>query len=187
MSVFPLKSVYSYLEKNGFADLRNETDKLHSPDGDRDSTLRRGRIILFLEKESLLNDFLEKYWPEGKTPKGKSNMNTCKNFYRKVIGFEEVFNDKSDSGDKNISRRATVTAKQIKQTYDVSQIVNFSESHSIIAREAKELIRLINQNCKNLGRESIFKDSGLFELWMDIEKFHSSRKKSRTVCGTYSN
>jgi hypothetical protein len=44
----------------------------------------------------------------------------------------------------------------------------------MIVREAKELIRLINQNCKNIGKEPIFKD-GLFELWIDIEKTCSSK------------
>jgi hypothetical protein len=57
-----------------------------------------------------------------------------------------------------------------------SKINSSSEPYEKTVREAKELIRLINQNCKNLGNKPIFKESELFELLIDIEKGCSSKE-----------
>jgi hypothetical protein len=54
--------------------------------------------------------------------------------------------------------------------------ISSSEPYEKIVQEAKELIRLINQNCKNLGKVPIFKESELFELLIDIEKICTSKE-----------
>jgi hypothetical protein len=118
MSVFPLTSVYSYLNEKGFEHIRDETDGLYTPDGSkRDQTLRRGRIILFLEEKGLLTDFIEKYWSEGKSPKGRYNINYCRNYYCRILSTISNFpvNKKNNKG-KN--KKNVVLTKEQKQQDD---------------------------------------------------------------------
>jgi hypothetical protein len=77
---FPLLDAYPYLQERGFyeevADIRESKDYIEV--GSREYTttdLRRGRIIALLENNNLLTDFIEKYWPYGKTSKGREKMN----------------------------------------------------------------------------------------------------------------
>jgi hypothetical protein len=83
---------------------------------------------------------------------------------------------KKYQNEKNKNQRTVKITNRVHpdSTPATSKNNSFSASYEMIVREAKELIRLINQNCRNLGKEPIFKD-GLFELWIDIEKTCSSK------------
>jgi len=88
-TVFPLEEAYVFLEEKGYGNVHSEVLKLHTYNGKRESTVRRGYIILFMEKKGMLNEFLEKYWPDGKTT-GKINMQYCINFYHKVDSIKGI-------------------------------------------------------------------------------------------------
>jgi hypothetical protein len=75
--------------------------------------------------------------------------------------------EKESPTEKNNAEKTSIIKKGI-------QLKTNNSSYEKIALEAEELIILINQNCKNIGKEPIFKD-GLFELWIDIKKTCSSK------------
>jgi hypothetical protein len=77
---FPLLDVYPYLQEHGFGaeveTIKDSKDYVVSGGNEYTTTdLRRGRIIVLLRKNNLLNDFIEKYWPFGKTTEGAEKMN----------------------------------------------------------------------------------------------------------------
>jgi len=195
MSVFPLKSAYPYLKNIDSEHIYYETDKMNTPDGKRKSTLRRGRIILFLEEKGLLADFIDKFWLEGRTTKeGKSNIESCKNFYFKVsennINKENIVAKPEEKQVQNVEKNnlyekesSNTSQTILKKTSLISNNDNSSNLQSStltksssceqlegIVRETKELIRLVNQNRKNSGKNLVFKETDLFEVLLDIEK-----------------
>ena len=63
--------------------------------------INKGFLVIELEKNKLLNDFIEKYWLNGKTEDGEKIMNRYKNkfylYYNKSPKKEEDFDDSDNS------------------------------------------------------------------------------------------
>jgi hypothetical protein len=91
-TVFPLKKVYEYLEKEGKHSLISFIkEELPIPDKvTRRSSFRRGYVICLMNENNTLNDFLTNYWQNGFTPKGKANMVMCRNLYLKNSQKENI-------------------------------------------------------------------------------------------------
>jgi hypothetical protein len=91
---FPLLDAYPYLQEHGFmTEVENIKDsKEYFVSGSKEYTttdLRRGRIIVLLQKNNLLKSFIEKHWPFGNTTKGIKKMNGYierLNRYNKIYG-----------------------------------------------------------------------------------------------------
>jgi hypothetical protein len=80
-----LYSAYEYLTNKGYenevAKIRESRDQYKS----YTSTLRRGKIVDILERNNLLNDFIENCWQYGKTDHGKSKLRRYKNIFNGFI------------------------------------------------------------------------------------------------------
>jgi hypothetical protein len=80
-----LNSAYEYLTEKGYENdiikIRESKDQYKS----YTSTLRRGKIVDILEKNNLLNDFIEKYWQYGKTESGKTKLRRYKNILNEFL------------------------------------------------------------------------------------------------------
>ena len=83
--VLPLNLAYPYLIENGLEneviEIRQSKDKFMK----YTSTLRRGKIFDLLEKNNLLDSFIDKYWLFGKTEKGKSLLRWYKSIYNRFL------------------------------------------------------------------------------------------------------
>jgi len=90
MPDFPLTLVKPYLVEKGFEHIYYESDKIPTPKNTQRSTLRRGRIIIFLEEKGLLADFIEKHWSDVETKKREAEIKICKNWYYKNTGVTSV-------------------------------------------------------------------------------------------------
>lgn len=81
----PLKSAYRFLEEKGLKGdaqrIKREKDKYKS----YTSTLRRGKIIKLLEENHLLDEFIVKCWPFGKTENGEKKIRRYKKIYNKCL------------------------------------------------------------------------------------------------------
>jgi hypothetical protein len=67
----PLKFAYEFLAQKGFENEANEIRQSKDKYLSYTSTLRRGKILELLEKIDLLEEFIDIYWPFGKTEKVK--------------------------------------------------------------------------------------------------------------------
>ncbi|MBA4316775.1 MAG: hypothetical protein C0412_00085 [Flavobacterium sp.] len=77
----PLRFAYGFLFEKGFEkesqDIKQSKDKYKS----YTSTLKRGKVIDCLEKNNLLNEFIEKYWHFGNTDGGKRKIQRYKRMF----------------------------------------------------------------------------------------------------------
>jgi hypothetical protein len=91
-----LNLAYGYLINKGFENdvnvIRESKDQYKS----YTSTLRRGKIVDLLEKNNLLNDFIEQHWQYGKTDSGKTKIRRYKNI---LNGFLEG-NEEEEEADE---------------------------------------------------------------------------------------
>jgi hypothetical protein len=158
-TVFSLESAYPYLKEKGFGYICDECAKLHTSNGKRECTLRRGRIIIFLEGKGLLDDFIKKCWPNGMPQKVKKNIPRCRKFYNDNInGIDRA---------KRVRNGASVRSRDVKQEHQNND--SLSEPYEKIVQEAKKIIILINKYRTKNRMKPVFKESDILELWTDIE------------------
>jgi len=74
----PLRFAYEFLAQKGFENEANEIRQSKDKYMSYTSTLRRGKVLELLEKNNLLEGFIDKYWPFGKTEKGKRKIQRYK-------------------------------------------------------------------------------------------------------------
>jgi hypothetical protein len=86
----PLNLAYTYLKENG---LENEMIEIRQSK-DRfmkyRTTLRKSKIFELLEKNNILDSFIDNYWAFGKTEKGKSKIRWYKSIYNRFIDSIEI-------------------------------------------------------------------------------------------------
>jgi hypothetical protein len=81
----PLKFAYQFLAQKGFENEANEIRQSKDRYKSYSSTLRRGKVIELLEKNSMLEEFIEKYWSHGKTEDGKRRIRRYKTVYNSFL------------------------------------------------------------------------------------------------------
>ena len=81
----PLRIVYEFLEQKGFGNETNEIRQSKDSYKSYTSSLRRGKVVELLEKNNLLEEFIDKYWPFGKTEKGKRKIQRYKRIYNSFL------------------------------------------------------------------------------------------------------
>jgi len=88
----PLRYAYQFLGENGFSkeadEIRTSQEKYKS----YKSTLRRAKLVNFLDAKGTLDEFIEKYWPSGKTSKGQNQLKGLRRLfdsYSNDAGIEE--------------------------------------------------------------------------------------------------
>lgn len=81
----PLRFVYEFLSQKGFENQANEIRQSKDSYKSYTSTLRRGKILELLEKNNLLQEFIDKYWPFGKTEKGERKIQRYKRIYNSFL------------------------------------------------------------------------------------------------------
>ena len=79
----PLRFAYEFLAQKGFENEADEISQSKDKYMSYTSTLRRGKVLELLEKNNLLEEFTDKYWPFGKTEKGKRKIQRYKRIHRR--------------------------------------------------------------------------------------------------------
>jgi hypothetical protein len=92
----PLKFVYQFLSQKGFENEANEIRQSKDRYKTYTSTLRRGKVVELLEKNSLLGEFIDKYWPSGKTEDGKRRIRRYKTIYNSFQGADVSEEEKEE-------------------------------------------------------------------------------------------
>jgi len=86
----PLSLAYPYLVENGLEsemiEIKQSKDKFMS----FTSSLKASKILDLMEKNNLLNGFIEKYWTIGKTEKGKAKLRWYKSIYNRFCDNVEI-------------------------------------------------------------------------------------------------
>jgi len=84
----PLRFAYEFLAHKDFEDLANKIKQSRDSYKSYTSTLRRGKVLELLKKNGLLEEFIDRYWPFGKTEKGKRNIQRYKRIYDSFLNKE---------------------------------------------------------------------------------------------------
>ena len=64
---FPLLAAYGFMETHGLGNEAKSIQQSQGRLGSYNSTIRRGRVIVELERTNLLDEFIESEWPVGLT------------------------------------------------------------------------------------------------------------------------
>lgn len=86
----PLRYAYEFLDKKGFSEKADEIRTSRDRYKSYTSTLRRAKLVKFLESKNLLDEFIEKYWPSGKTEKGQSQLKGLGRIFDSFISSAEI-------------------------------------------------------------------------------------------------
>lgn len=77
----PLRLAWEFLRGQGLGEeadeIRNSKDKI----GSYDSTLKRAKVTELLKEKMILDEFIEKHWPLGKTNEGKKLIRRYESIY----------------------------------------------------------------------------------------------------------
>ena len=79
--MLPLRFAYGFLTQKGFENEANEIRQSKDRYKSYRYTLPRSKVLELLEKNNLLEEFIDKYWPLGKTEKGKREIRRYKRIY----------------------------------------------------------------------------------------------------------
>jgi len=93
----PLRFAYEFLAHKGFEHESSEIRRSKDKYGCYTSTLRRGKVLELLEKNNLLEEFIDRYWLFGNTEKGKRKTQRYKRIYESFLN--------SDGGDDEEEER----------------------------------------------------------------------------------
>ena len=92
----PLRYAYQFLTEKGYSEkadeIRSSKDKFKS----YTSTLRRAKLINFLDEKGLLDEFIEKYWINGKTPKGQNQIKGLRRLYDSYLNDSDMDEDEAE-------------------------------------------------------------------------------------------
>ncbi len=86
----PLRFAYEFLGQKGFGNEANEIRQSKDSYKSYTSTLRRGKVLELLEKNNLLEEFIDKYWPFGKSEKGKKKAQRYKRIYNLFLNSDRT-------------------------------------------------------------------------------------------------
>ena len=79
----PLKYAYIFLEEKGFAkeaeDIKTSKESYKS----YTTTLKRAKLVNILDKTNLLEEFIENWWPQGKSENGIKLINRYRNIFKR--------------------------------------------------------------------------------------------------------
>lgn len=103
---FHLPDAYNYLFHKGLEHESNEieysTDKYKS----YRSTIKRAKIIILLIEKNLLDDFCQKVWTDGLTPKGKTRIKFLINLIDRFKSEQSESSEDNESDDTSIEETA---------------------------------------------------------------------------------
>lgn len=81
----PLRFAYGFLSEKGFENESNEIKQSKDKYKSYTSTLKRAKVIDLLEKNNLLNEFIEKFWHFGDTEGGKRRIQRYKRIFDSFV------------------------------------------------------------------------------------------------------
>lgn len=94
----PLRYAYDFLAQKGFESQANDIRQSRDSYRSYTSTLRRGKIITLMEENNLLDEFIDKYWPFGKTDKGRKKIRFPKKIYAEFMNNDSVEEEAEEEG-----------------------------------------------------------------------------------------
>jgi len=78
MKVLPLREAYDFGNAKGLKDDIDQIQNIQITwDRSYKSTVRRGKVIKLFQQHNILNEFIEKVWPEANSQKGQTYINRC--------------------------------------------------------------------------------------------------------------
>ncbi|MFA5528191.1 MAG: endonuclease NucS domain-containing protein [Peptostreptococcales bacterium] len=92
----PLRFAYNYLSQKNLENESNEIKQSKDKYKSYSSTLRRGKIIDLLEKNNLLEDFINIHWSFGKSDKGKKKIQRYKSIYYSFLNSDKTEDEQED-------------------------------------------------------------------------------------------
>jgi len=82
---FPLEAGRLYIEEKKLRNIESELDLLSKDFSGKDlRMLKKATIIIRLEEQGLFDDFISKYWKNGKTDAGKNKIKQYKNYMERL-------------------------------------------------------------------------------------------------------
>jgi hypothetical protein len=78
---FSLDDAYEFLRSKNLDSIAEEIKNSRDQFKSYTSTLRRAKVTSVLNNKGLLNEFIEKYWPSGKTKRGQARTQFWLNLY----------------------------------------------------------------------------------------------------------
>lgn len=92
----PLRYAYQFMTDKGFGEkaveIRTSKDKYKS----YTSTLRRAKLVNFIESKRLLDEFVESYWPSGNTEKGQSQLTGLRRIFEAFTSSTEIEEEEAE-------------------------------------------------------------------------------------------
>ena len=158
---------YDFLTDKKFQDIIDKMEEIKP--GNRSSSARRGLFIIKCKEKEILQEFIDNYWPFGKTKSGEKAIESYIQHYYKYteIKQEPTKNNKANPTNTNSVKKPTSHQSPIKSTIDSRFIpVQQDEYHSKsleIAQRCEKLVRNINKI------RNIF-DNSQKDLWLDIRE-----------------
>ncbi len=92
----PLRFAYDYLSQKKLENESNEIKQSKDKYKSYSSTLRRGKIVDLLEKNNLLDDFINTHWSFGKSEKGKKKILRYKSIYYSFLNSDKTEEEQED-------------------------------------------------------------------------------------------
>jgi len=88
----PLREAISYINENNLKELSEKINEIKKyPKNER--KILKPLIVIEMEKHKILNNFIEKYWKNGKTSEGQKILRRYKNKYIKM---SDIFEDEDE-------------------------------------------------------------------------------------------
>jgi len=97
----PLKEAINFIKDNNLKELSEKIEEIikNHPNGKERRGILKSLIVVEMENHKILNDFIEKYWKNAKTPEGQKILRRYKSRYPDII--EEGDNEEDDFEETN--------------------------------------------------------------------------------------
>ena len=81
----PLRYAYRFLNEQGHSEIADEIRSSRDRFKSYTATLRRAKVVNFLDEKGLLREFVEKYWVNGGTQKGQNQIKRLRRLYESYL------------------------------------------------------------------------------------------------------
>jgi hypothetical protein len=167
---FPLRYAYDYLNQKGFSkdadEIKHSKDRIMS----YDSTLRRGKIIVLLENNNLLDDFMSKYWNLGTPSDRQKELARCKDVYSRWLKTNQIpqgNNKRTESRVEDYQRSIEAQDKMGLNPELIKLLVGLLNDFRNLIADNKDLERYKDEYDKIQKLEYLFEDERFMEDWLE--------------------
>lgn len=92
----PLRYAYQFLNEKGYSEKADEISLSRDRFKSYTSTLRRAKIVNFLDEKGLLEEFIDEYWQNGNTLKGQNQIKGLKRLYESYLNGSDTEEEEAE-------------------------------------------------------------------------------------------